>query len=489
MTTDKKFNLIDEQWIPIRERGLFSLRDIFSDPSLRRIGGNPIQKTAIFKLLCAIAQAAWTPKTEEEWRQSTVEDFCRKCLAYLEKWHEKFWLYGDEPFLQVPAVANVKVAPFAALNPEKASGNTTVLTQIQLQTEPTDAEKALLLVTLMGFATGGKKVDNSLILTPGYKGKSKSGKAGSSLGFMGYLHSYVQTDSVASTVWLNLFSYESLSRLQCYPEGVGTAPWETMPAGEDCGVARKLKDSLMGRLVPLGRFCLLADGGMHYTEGIAHDTYQVGRFDPTQSVGRPKKDFKTLWADPDKKPWRSLTSILSFLGSQDATRFVCSQVELGMSRARDRFETVELWSGGVRVTSNAGEQYLTGSDDFVDSQFEFSPQDVGEQFFVTFSTSAEQLDHLAKRLYMCVLGYYKDMGTDGKTLAERSVAKFWEIAGLHAQELIDSCVPGEDPEPVRYFFRATMRNTYNESCPHFTPRQLQAWAKNQPNASQKGKER
>lgn len=157
MTTDKKFNLIDEQWIPIRERGLFSLRDIFSDPSLRRIGGNPIQKTAIFKLLCAIAQAAWTPKTEEEWRQSTVEDFCRKCLDYLEKWHEKFWLYGDEPFLQVPAVANVKVAPFAALNPEKASGNTTVLTQIQLQTEPTDAEKALLLVTLMGFATGGKK--------------------------------------------------------------------------------------------------------------------------------------------------------------------------------------------------------------------------------------------------------------------------------------------------------------------------------------------
>lgn len=84
MTTDKKFNLIDEQWIPIRERGVFSLRDIFSDPSLRRIGGNPIQKTAIFKLLCAIAQAAWTPKTEEEWRQSTVEDFAGNALLILK---------------------------------------------------------------------------------------------------------------------------------------------------------------------------------------------------------------------------------------------------------------------------------------------------------------------------------------------------------------------------------------------------------------------
>lgn len=487
MTIDKKFNLIDEQWIPIREKGLFSLRDIFSDHSLRKIGGNPIQKTAIFKLLCAIAQAAWTPKTEEEWRQSTVEDFCRKCLAYLEKWHEKFWLYGDEPFLQFPEVKDVKVASFAALNLEKASGNTTLLTQIQLQSELSEADKAVLLVTLMGFATGGKKVDNSKILTPGYKGKSKSGKAGSSLGFKGYLHSYVQTSSVASTLWLNLFSEESLSKLPCYPEGVGTAPWEKMPAGEDCDVARKLKDSLMGRLVPLCRFCLLSNAGMHYTEGIAHDGYQAGRFDPTQSVARQKNDFKTLWADPDKKPWRSLTSILSFLGIQDASRFVCSQVEMGMSRARDFFETVELWSGGVRVTSNAGEQYLTGSDDFVESQFEFSPQDVGEQFFVNFSASVDQLDHLAKQLYSSALGYFETMGTEGKTMAERATSKFWEIAGLHAQELIDSCFPGENPESVRNFFRATMRNTYNESCPHFTPRQLQAWAENQPNASKKGK--
>jgi CRISPR system Cascade subunit CasA len=487
MKTDKKFNLIDEQWIPIQGRGLFSLRDIFSEPSLRRVGGNPIQKTAIFKLLCAIAQAAWTPKTEEEWRQSTVEDFCRKCLTYLEKWHEKFWLYGDEPFLQFPEVKDVKVASFAALNLEKASGNTTVLTQIQLQSELSEADKAVLLVTLMGFATGGKKVDNSKILTPGYKGKSKSGKAGSSLGFKGYLHSYVQTSSVASTLWLNLFSEESLSKLPCYPEGVGTAPWEKMPAGEDCDVARKLKDSLMGRLVPLCRFCLLSDAGMHYTEGIAHDGYQAGRFDPTQSVARQKNDFKTLWADPDKKPWRSLTSILSFLGIQDASRFVCSQVEMGMSRARDFFESVELWSGGVRVTSNAGEQYLTGSDDFVESQFEFSPQDVGEQFFVNFSASVDQLDHLAKQLYSSVLGYFETMGTEGKTMAERATSKFWEIAGLHAQELIDSCFPGENPESVRNFFRATMRNTYNESCPHFTPRQLQAWAENQPNASKKGK--
>lgn len=158
-----------------------------------------------------------------------------------------------------------------------------------------------------------------------------------------------------------------------------------------------------------------------------------------------------------------------------------------MSRARDCFETVELWSGGVSVSVQFGEQYMAGSDDFVESRFDFSPQDVGERFFETFSASVEQLDRLSRQLYKCVLGYYTAMGTEGKTMAGRAVSQFLEMAGLHAQELIDSCVPGADPGPVRYFFRATMRNTYNESCPHFTPRQLQAWAENQPNASKKGK--
>ena len=84
MTIDKKFNLIDEQWIPIREKGLFSLRDIFSDHSLRKIGGNPIQKTAIFKLLCAIAQAAWTPKTEKSGGNRLSRIFAGNALLILK---------------------------------------------------------------------------------------------------------------------------------------------------------------------------------------------------------------------------------------------------------------------------------------------------------------------------------------------------------------------------------------------------------------------
>ena len=70
------------------------------------------------------------------------------------------------------------------------------------------------------------------------------------------------------TLWLNLFSKEQLNELAYWLNGLGIAPWERMPDGEDCEIARDLKESYLGRLVPLSRFCFLAEEGLHYSEGI-----------------------------------------------------------------------------------------------------------------------------------------------------------------------------------------------------------------------------
>src|SRR5690625_7984227 len=95
---ENKFNLIDEPWIPIADYGLISLRDIFSNNKYRELGGNPIQKIAIFKLLLAISQAAVTPSDEEAWQALGTEKLAHRCLTYLERWHDKFYLYGERPF-------------------------------------------------------------------------------------------------------------------------------------------------------------------------------------------------------------------------------------------------------------------------------------------------------------------------------------------------------------------------------------------------------
>ena len=61
------FNLIEDPWIPVAQIGLVSLRDAFSNQDLSALGGGVLEKIAIMKLLLAIAQAAYTPRDDDDW--------------------------------------------------------------------------------------------------------------------------------------------------------------------------------------------------------------------------------------------------------------------------------------------------------------------------------------------------------------------------------------------------------------------------------------
>lgn len=229
-----RFNLIEEPWIPVVESGLASLTDIFSNPKYRALGGNPVEKIAITKLLLAIAQATYTPADDDEWDQLSQEEFGKKVLAYLDKWRHKFWLYGDKPFLQVPAMDKATIKPCSELVPQFSTGNTTVLTQSNIARELSDAQKAILVVSIMSFALGGKNIDHNIVLSPGYQ-KTRSAKIAPSMGYLGYLHSFVTTKYLRETIWINLLSEKNISALPNI-KVIGIAPWEQMPAGEDDGM-------------------------------------------------------------------------------------------------------------------------------------------------------------------------------------------------------------------------------------------------------------
>ena len=74
---ERRFNLVDENWIPVAGENLVSLRRVFTDHSLMALGGNPVEKIALTKLLLAIAQTAYTPKDEEEWARLGATRPCR----------------------------------------------------------------------------------------------------------------------------------------------------------------------------------------------------------------------------------------------------------------------------------------------------------------------------------------------------------------------------------------------------------------------------
>ena len=500
---ENRFNLIDEPWVPVADVGRVSLKDIFSNPSLRALGGNPVQKIALTKLLLAIAQAAATPQDNNEWKAMGWQGMADKCLSYLSKWHARFYLYGDQPFLQMPAISSAEVKSLGVLSPEISTGNTTVLTQSQKEPNVSDADKAITIIVQMGFGLSGKKTDNSIVLTAGYrgkqndKGKAASGKAGVSVGHMGLLHSFWLGDSVVHSVWLNLFTHDDISESVMFPT-LGVAPWENMPIGEDDEIARALKESLIGRLMPLGKFCLLAENGIHYTDGIAHAGYLEGKADPTASVDFSQKKPKALWVNPSKRPWRELTSLLQFIEQGKAGGFETPQLKQTLKRVSRSAEQFAIWSGGLRVSSNAGEQYASGTDDYVQSEVWLHSSLLGGIFLEQLKLEMAQLEAIQKQLWAAVVRYFRqlsdiDKSGSGKAQpfvanqAEKATSSFWQLCERQSQALIDACDSTEEAKLQRLQLRKTFisyaAQIFDQLCPNNSARQMDAWAQARPNFS------
>lgn len=486
--TENRFNLVEEPWIPVADFGLASLRQIFTDPSLRALGGNPVLKIAITKLLLAISQAAFTPKDEDEWREIGADGIAEKAINYLEEKKDLFWLYGEKPFLQMVEISKAGIQKYGAVQYYIATGNTTVLNQSQVDKDLTDAEKAQLLISIMGFAPGGKKTDNSVVLSKDYtgksndKGKPSTGKPGPSLGFAGYLHNLLTGNNLRATIWLNIISQEQIADIPFFISGVGTPPWEQMPEGENCETANRLKNSYMGRLVSLNRFILLKNEGLHYSEGISHPSHKEGGFDLTIAVDF-SKDPKAIWVDPEKRPWRQLTSLLSFFSVDQKNSLDCRQLRFGVLRAKNAIPEFSIWSGGINVSSNAGEQFVTGMNDFVESEITLYSKSLGEIWFQKLKEEMTILDDFSKSIYASTMGYFKKLKSDGKKTASLASNLYWQLCEQKFQDLINACddATGRAPKKLRYEFANFVNKAYNTYCPCDTARQLDAWAANRPN--------
>jgi CRISPR system Cascade subunit CasA len=485
---ESRFNLINEPWLPIVDVGLVSLRQLFTSPGYRTLGGNPVQKIALTKLLLAVAQAAYTPEDDDDWVTLGSQGMAEKCLTYLEKWQDRFYLYGDKPFLQMPEISKAAEQSLGAVLPEIATGNTTVYNAVQLEKVLNDADKALLILTLMGLALAGKKTDNTVVLTEGYtekrkpNGKGMSGKAGASIGFMGFLHSFLQGESILESLWFNLLTHEQIAEIGLYPQGLGVAPWEIMPQGEACPVALQLQKSLMGRLIPVSRFCLLSDKGMHYSEGIAHPDYKSGVVDTSVAVDFTKKVPKLIWVDSERRPWRFLTALLSFMEVNNGG-FQCYNISLNLLRARQQAQKIGIWSGGLRVSSNAGEQYCSGTDDFVESTIVMESGDLGGPWYAQLKLEMAELEQLAKIIYGSTKSFFADLGSHDAKQAANASNLFWQLTERQFQKLLYDCEDSEKTKALRKTFAGFARRAYDSQCPKDTARQLDAWAKNQPNLS------
>ncbi len=492
MTSCENFNLIDDPWIPVTGRPEQSLKGIFSDRSILRLSGNPVDKIVMLRLLLSIVHASNRIPNLEAWNTLSIEEMARNVLRYLDTVHDRFFLFGDKPFLQVPELAGKgKPADVNALQVFVATGNKVVVSHWNQSRQLSVPERIRLLLRSSCYACGGKRFDNGIVLSERYtgkqneKGKPSTGAAGTLLGYSGYLHSYLLGDTLLDTLRLNLLTEEEITQTGAFPDGVGVPFWEEMPHGEACPRARNYRRTCLGQLFPMDKFLLLQNDGIIMTDGIDYPNHKNGLFDPALTIVQEKKDTKAVWASTSKRPWRELPALLSFLevtGKMYQPYFLST----GLRKAgKTPTEIVHIWAGGMQVSSNSGEQYLTGQNDYVESEFMIPAGAATESGFTIYKGMMEKLDACSKILYASVAGYFKkvnDLG--GPEFASRASAVFWERMEPSAQQIINTAFCGSTEEQREAEYKkwaAVAREVYNQFCPRETARQLTAWVESEPN--------
>lgn len=165
---NKRFNLLDEPWIPVRlisgaveELGLLALFNRLGEiASLAET--SPPTLVALHRLLLSVthralfvAKGSWRVKDRVQWHQDGLP--AEVMRDYLELWRERFWLFHPEhPFMQVAALAQCaetrnKTKPWTQIALDRVSGNAPVLFDHSVDGAPTVIEAAQALRHLLGF--------------------------------------------------------------------------------------------------------------------------------------------------------------------------------------------------------------------------------------------------------------------------------------------------------------------------------------------------
>lgn len=139
------------------------------------------------------------------------------------------------------------------------------------------------------------------------------------------------------------------------------------------------------------------------------------------------------------------------------------------------------------MSSNAGEQYVSGTDDFVESEVWLESNYIDKIWFGQLQQEMRELENISKKTYGCIRGYYTALKAEGDKLASQGTSTFWQLCESNFQALVDSCDQGTQAETerrkLRKIFAAAALNTYDHFCPNDTARQLDGWAQFRPNFS------
>jgi CRISPR system Cascade subunit CasA len=492
----RSFNLINEKWIPLLDGSLISLFDAFSLKEHQNIFSQiSVESISIFKLLQVISMAA-CPVSDKAYKNLSIESFSEKCIEYLNKHKDAFDIYHPtKPFLQFPQIKNKtkQIFPFNVFSIDRVGGwqkKATNSNMFNLSID--DAQIARLLLLQQGFCRGTKKFDSSLSLSKTYT-KAKTASTGTNQGRKGFLHSFVFGSTLLETLFINLFTTNEIDQMSQFSSGLGVPVWEQMPISENCPIAQRLQNSLIGRLTPMNRFCYIhQDKGMELIEGVLLSDYKEGGFDPSSTIILVYKeavidDYKVIETKTNNVAWRSFEPILSFLDSKELTA-INTQVRLGLNHAKlHNLQSAEIVSHGLKINFNSGEQYISQDDDNVCLTLKIDPSVINHQYYQNLKNTLVDVEKIIQRTKVSFANYYMALGLSKDTAYLRADFKIKNLLKKiedSYQKISDSCINNEEDRlaerrGVKKMMISTALSSYELAQP-IKASSLKHWVKNKP---------
>lgn len=482
-------NLTGDPWVPVvfatGEPQLVSLKDAFRrGEEIFDLVATPPQRIALTRLLVCIAQVALDgPNDEADWR-SCRDHIAPAAVAYLEKWRERFDLFGERGFLQLPNLTPTDNATLDKLGFGLAAGNNAILFDHGASPEGrphSEAWSAVALVTYQCFSARGR------IGTSTWGAEATSGSSRDAPCLEGsMLHAIVRGDSLLATVHLNLVTKEMAERTA--NPAWGRPVWEQMPVGRGDPTAKTVR-TYLGRLVPVSRGIKLNRGDTKVTlvDGCEYPKLPEYR-EPAATVlrvGAQKDQPRYRRVDPSRHPWRDLASVLTLSKSfSEGGPWVLTHLQ-GDGQ-------VDLWTGGLA----AREAKLLDVAEWV---FHLPLSLIRSIELNKYHQGVDLAERGGRSLRDAVVCYFEDLAigeftskdgarfsrNDPRSREQRSkviskaAAFYWRALDSSYGVLVDAANDPTRSLASEWYgiVRAAMEGAYERACARQGARQLRAYAK------------
>ena len=479
-------NLVTGDWIPViygnQESKRVGLKTLYEEAEeIRDLAVNPPQRIALMRLLICITQAALDGPEDEEGWYNCKSGIIPQSLAYLEKWRDRFDLYGERPFLQVREIEEKLNAKVDKLDFGLAAGNSPVLFDHEAMAGNRiwdDGWRALNLLTYQCFSPGG------LIGTNVWNDAATAGTSEHALCIQeSAFHTFVRTQDLLGTIHANIITDVMFSQMPV--QDWGRPVWEYEHVHSEM---TELTHTFLGQLIPYSRLILLNQGAADFTlaNGISYPKLPIS-YNPFSTViikkRQNKEELGYMSIVPSIHPWRELGSILLMKkGEQTGGAFPLKHIQYLEE------SNIDIWVGGMA----ADKAKLI---DYADFCFTIKPELLGDCQLLTYKNGVQQANHARRKLADGIEEYFALLNMPGfgknkndlksrkmrEKILQKGINRYWAELDSQHQVLIQVAESGGPPFEQSWhpILKKAAQEAYAYACPHETPRQIQAFAKGQ----------